>query len=200
MPNDIPVLTGSDTVFVSDCQADTFTPTFEDPTVTDDCGTPVIAVDYPVTDTVVADGCLRTQKRTWVYVDDCGEESLPFEQIAVWSVLSPITLTCPVDPNLESCTLPDSVTAAYNRWVAGFLAEGGCDITTNLYAVPPLVLSNIACGDTLSFTFIASDGCGQVDSCTSTFTVQPVDTLTIFCPADTVLAGCTRSRYNTCSL
>ncbi|MBK6281816.1 MAG: hypothetical protein IPF54_03360 [Draconibacterium sp.] len=83
MPNDTPVLTGVDTVFVTDCQTDAFTPTFEDPIVTDDCGTPVLKAGYPVTDPVVSNDCGRTQKRTWIYVDDCDTESLPFEQIAV---------------------------------------------------------------------------------------------------------------------
>ncbi|MEZ5104641.1 MAG: HYR domain-containing protein [Draconibacterium sp.] len=190
MPNDIPVLSGLDTVFVAECQVDGFVPVFEDPVATDDCDSAVVAPDYPVTDTIIADGCSRSQKRTWVYVDECGAESLPFEQVAVWSVLEPITLSCPVDPILEACTSEDTVTARYNKWVDGFTAEGGCDLITNLYAVPPLILSNIACGDTLHFTFIVSDECGQVDSCTSTFTVKPVDTLVVFCPVDTVLAGC----------
>lgn len=191
MPNDIPVLSGIDTVFVADCQAEGFAPTFIDPIATDDCDSPVIAPGYPVTDTIISNGCVRKQKRTWVYVDECGAESQPFEQIAIWSVLEPIILGCPTDPVLEACLDPDSITSAYNNWVAGFTATGGCDLTTNLYAVPPLILTNIACGDTLQFTFVVSDDCGQIDSCTSTFTVQPVDTLIVFCPADTVLAGCT---------
>ena len=202
MPNDAPVLNGADTIFVTDCQAEGFTPIFEDPTVTDDCDSAVIATDYPVTDTIISNGCLRSQKRTWVYVDECGAESLPFEQVAVWSVLEPITLSCPVDPNLEACTDEDTITARYNEWVAGFTADGGCDLITNLYAVPPLILTNIACGDTLEFTFIVSDGCGQVDSCSSTFTVKPVTNLNIYCPADTTLSACSdtaaiSAAYNT---
>jgi hypothetical protein len=190
MPNDIPVLSGSDSVYISECQVEGYSPLFEEPIASDDCGTPVIQTDYPVTDSVVASGCERRQKRTWVFVDDCGEESLPFEQTAIWSVLAPITLTCPVDPNLEACSDNDTVTARYNEWVAGFGATGGCTLTTNSYAVPPLILSNIACGDTLHFTFIASDACGQVDSCSTTFTVKPITTLNVFCPGDTVIASC----------
>jgi hypothetical protein len=201
MPNDTPVLTGSDSVFVNDCQTDAFTPTFEDPTVTDDCGTPVIKAGYPITDPVVLSDCGRSQKRTWIYVDDCGQESLPFEQTAVWSVLAPITLSCPVDPELEACTDPAVVTTKYNEWVAGFVASGGCDLSTNIYAVPPLILANIACGDILTFKFIVNDDCGQKDSCTSTFTVKPITTLNVYCPADTIIAGCTdtatiRVAYN----
>jgi hypothetical protein len=201
MPNNTPILSGADSVFVTDCQTDAFVPTFESPTVTDDCGTPVLKTGYPVTDPVESDGCGRTQKRTWIYVDDCGEESLPFTQVAVWSVFAPISISCPVDPMLEACTDTATVRARYNDWVAGFTATGGCTMTTNLYAVPPLILANIACGDTLSFKFMASDACGQKDSCTSTFTVKPITTLFAYCAADTVIASCTdtasiRVAYN----
>jgi len=190
MPNDVPVLSGSDTVYIADCQGDDYIPIFVEPTITDDCGTPVVASGYPDTTAVVANGCGRMQTITWVYVDDCGAESLPFEQTAKWSVLEPITITCPTDPNLEACTDEDTVIARYNEWVAGFGATGGCDLSTNIFAVPPLIPNNIACGDTLRFTFTATDGCGQDTSCTSTFTVQPVDTLLVYCPGDTVLANC----------
>ena len=190
MPNDKPVLTGADSVFAADCQTDAFTPTFEDPTVEDDCGTPVLKTGYPITDPIVTNDCGRSQKRTWIYVDDCDEESEPFEQVAVWSVFEPITVSCPVDPELEACTDPAIVTTKYNEWVAGFVATGGCDLTTNAYAVPPLILANIACGDTLHFTFEATDACGQTETCTSTFTVKPITTLNIYCATDTVLTGC----------
>lgn len=201
MPNNTPILSGADSVFVTDCQIESFIPTFEDPTVKDDCGTPVIKAGYPITDPVESDDCGRTQNRTWVYVDDCGEESDPFTQTAVWSVLAPITLECPVDPMLEACTDTAIVRTKYNEWVAGFTATGGCTMTTNLYAVPPLILANIACGDTLSFKFLVTDACGQKDSCTSTFTVKPITTLFAYCSADTVLASCTdtasiRAAYN----
>jgi hypothetical protein len=202
MPNDIPVLTGKDSIIVADCQNDAYTPLFEEPTVTDDCGTPVIKVGYPVTDPVTIDGCNRIQKRTWIYVDDCGQESLPFVQTVIWPILSPLTVSCPIDPNLPACTDPAVITAVYDNWKAGFATNGGCDISTNIIEVPPLILSNIACGDTLSFTFEATDACGQKESCTANFTVQPVTTLDVTCPTDPNLPACSDSTtianaYNT---
>ncbi|MGE0019769.1 MAG: HYR domain-containing protein [Draconibacterium sp.] len=189
IPNDIPVLTGTDTIFVPDCQAANYTPVFVEPTATDDCGTPVIHTAD--TSAVVINGCTRMRTITWVYIDECDSLSAPFEQTVVWSVLEPITISCPTDPMLEACLPADTITARYNAWVAGFTATGGCSLdTTSKFSIPPLVLSNIACGDTLSFTFTVSDACGQDTSCTSTFTVLPVDTLIVYCPADTTLTAC----------
>ncbi len=193
MPNDIPVLTGTDTIYVPDCQDVAFVPPFTDPVVTDDCGTPSLKTGYPITDPVMIDGCERIQKKTWIYVDECGEESLPFVQTAIWSVISPLSISCPADPNLAACTDHAVITAAYDIWKAGFVVNGGCETSTNINSVPPLILTNIACGDTLTFRFIATDACGQKDSCTSTFTVQPITTLDITCPADPLLVACSDS-------
>ncbi|GAB1451517.1 hypothetical protein MASR2M47_15730 [Draconibacterium sp.] len=202
IPNDKPVLTGIDTVKAVGCQDISFAPTFVAPTVTDDCGTPVIKAGYPVTDDVIINDCNRIQKRTWIYVDECGEESLPFVQTATWSILSPLTVSCPIDPKLPACTDPAMISAAYDIWKAGFTANGGCNVATNIIAVPPLILTNIACGDTLSFTFTATDFCGQTASCSATFTVQPVDPLTVNKPDDPMLPGCSddatiTAAYNT---
>jgi hypothetical protein len=193
MPNDAPVLTGTDTIEVPGCQDDFFTPIFTDPVVTDDCGTPILKTGYPVTDVISAYGCNRSQKRTWIYVDECGEESLPFEQTVVWYVASPLSISCPIDPNLAACTDTAVIRAAYDIWKAGFVVNGGCDVSTNIIAVPPLILTNIACGDTLRFEYKVTDACGQKDSCISTFTVQPITTLDITCPVDPLLAACSDS-------
>ncbi len=202
MPNDAPVLTGNDTIFIAGCQDAAFVPTFVDPTVTDDCDTPVLKAGYPVISAVDINGCDRSQTKTWIYVDDCGEESLPFVQTAIWYVSAPLSISCPIDPELPACTDPAVITSAYDIWKAGFVANGGCDVTTNIIAVPPLILGNIACGDTLTFKFIATDVCGQKDSCTSTFTVQPLTVLDVNCPADPLLPACTdnatiTTAYNT---
>ena len=191
MPNDVPVLTGIDTIDVPGCQDDTYVPVFTAPTVTDDCDTPVAIKDS--LGTIVVYGCERSQTRTWVYEDDCGAVSLPFVQIINWYVSSPLTVSGPIDPNLPACTDTALIRTAYDIWKAGFTVNGGCDVTTNINNIPPLVLINIACGDTLSFKFIAVDACGNKDSTTQTFTVQPLTTLEITCPADPNLPACSDS-------
>ncbi|WP_347839516.1 HYR domain-containing protein [uncultured Draconibacterium sp.] len=188
MPNDAPVLSGLDSVVLPGCHDDAYVPVFDVPVSVDDCGTAIAIFDS--IGTVTINDCERRQTRTWIYEDDCGEQSEPFTQTAIWYVAEPITITCPSDPMLEACTDEDTITSRYNDWIAGFSASGGCELTTNIFEIPPLVLSNIACGDTLSFTYRVTDGCGQDTSCTSTFTVQPIDTLIVYCPGDTVLANC----------
>ena len=190
MPNDAPVLTGEETIEVPGCQDLTYIPTFTDPTVTDDCGTPVLKTGYPIPDPVVINGCVRSQKKTWIYVDDCGEESLPFEQTVEWNILSPLIISCPIDPELPACSDATAITEAYDIWKSGFTTIGGCNVTTNILSIPPLVLTNIACGDTLTFIYTATDECGQEESCMATFTIKPLTTLDITCPADPNLPAC----------
>src|SRR5690606_29187947 len=161
------------------------------PTVTDDCHTPVAIKDSLGTVTVY--GCERSQTRTWVYEDNCGAVSLPFVQIINWYVSSPLTVSGPIDPNLPACTDTAMIRMAYDIWKEGFTVNGGCDVSTNINNIPPLVLTNIACGDTLTFEFIAVDACGNTGSVLQTFTVQPLTTLEITCPADPDLPACSDS-------
>ncbi len=189
LPNDIPVLTGETEILVGGCQEASYTPVFVDPTVTDDCGTPVNKTGYPQTGTITVNGCERTQTRTWVVVDECGDESDPFTQTIRWVETSPIAIICPLPDTLAACTDQATIEAAYNTWKAGFSYTGGCgNVTDNLAAVP--VLTDMSCGGEIGFTYTVTDSCGQDVSCTSNFVVLTASDLAVICPADPVLPAC----------
>ncbi len=104
---------------------------------------------------------------------------------------SPISVTCPADPNIPACTDETTIANAYNTWVNGFKATGGCQVTTNIADVPPL--GDITCGGQLSFTFRAANGpdrCAGQEECTATFTVGHTSTLTVNAPPSESVTGC----------
>ncbi len=104
---------------------------------------------------------------------------------------SPISVSCPADPNLAACTDETTIANAYNTWVNGFKASGGCQVTTNIANIPPL--GDIVCGGQLSFTFRAENGpdrCADHAECTATFTVGTPPTLTVNAPASESVTGC----------
>jgi hypothetical protein len=194
VPNDAPVVTGTATITVAGCQGSGYTPTFVAPTVTDDCTTtPTIKTGYPKDGTVAVNGCNRSQTRTWIYTDGCGIDSNTFTQTATWTVVSPLTVNKPADPNLPACSSSSAITTAYSTWKSGFaVGSGGCaTVTTNIATIP--VLGDLSCGGTVTFTYVATDGCGQVASTTQTFTVQSPTNLIVNCPTDPHLPACTGS-------
>ncbi|WP_346861882.1 HYR domain-containing protein [uncultured Draconibacterium sp.] len=193
VPNDPPVVSGDTLIEYAECQLAGFDPdtAFTGPAVFDDCDTFSIQTGYPTTTAIISNGCENSQIRTWVYVDDCGQESEAFSQRVVWTIIDPIQLTCPPSDTLGACTDPADVEAAYNIWAAGFLSPtGGCGtVTDNLNELP--VYTDLSCGGQISFTLMVSDDCGQVDSCTSHFVINAAEDLSITCPADTLLPACT---------
>ncbi|WP_431137681.1 hypothetical protein, partial [Psychroserpens mesophilus] len=70
-----------------------------------------------------------------------------------------LTVDCPTDVNLDSCTSEADILLAYNTWVAGFGVNNGDNPTSNIGDIP--ALPAYACGEgvDLSFTLLASDAC-----------------------------------------
>jgi hypothetical protein len=115
--NTPPTVTGQGTVTGTTCKVQ---PPFVDPTATDNCGTTTIKSGYPLLGTLTTNGCTSTQTKTWIYVDACGNESLPFVQTATWSsdntpptVTGQATVTgtqCNVQPSFIDPTPADNCT------------------------------------------------------------------------------------------
>ncbi|MCF6356171.1 MAG: HYR domain-containing protein, partial [Draconibacterium sp.] len=189
VPNDVPVATGITDTIVPNCQVVGYTPVFIPPTVTDDCGVTIIKPGFPQTDAVSTNDCENSQTRSWVYVDECGAETDTFRQTFTWTTINDIILTCPNDTSLVACISSAEIQAAYNIWKAGFSSTGGCGlVTTNINSFP--LLPDLTCGGELEFKYIVSDDCGQIDSCTSDFTVETSTDLVVTAPKDTTLSAC----------
>ncbi len=110
---------------------------------------------------------------------------------STFSVLAAPTLTvsCPDNVTLGTCSTQNLIDYAFQHWLNSFGYVGGCNVSvTDLsnYTAP-----NRCTGDTITITYIASDACGQADTCTATFSVEAAPILTVSCPGDVNLASCT---------
>ncbi|MGV6832097.1 MAG: T9SS type A sorting domain-containing protein, partial [bacterium] len=102
-----------------------------------------------------------------------------------------LEVTCPEDPNLDSCATADEILAAYNTWKAGFSNSGGINAMDNLADVPELPTYVCGAGVDLAFDYVVTDACGTA-SCSASFTVSPAPALELegSCPGDPELDGC----------
>nr|WP_319511266.1 HYR domain-containing protein [uncultured Draconibacterium sp.] len=135
--------------------------------------------------------------RAWNGEGKCVDSAVDSSSFTVMDP-PPLSITCPPDPNLPGCSGALAITAAYNNWVDGFTASGGCDLVTNIDSIPPL--GDLLCNGQLVFEFIARSGenvCSTVDTCVATFTIGNADTLAITCPGDTIVEGCSAAEVQT---
>ena len=122
---------------------------------------------------------------TFTVTDKCETTSCT----ATFSVdpVDPLTLTCPADRTIDDCTSQADIDAAFAAWKASVVYGGGCD--------PQLTVSNETApdectGGSVVVTFTVTDKC-ETTSCTATFSVDPVDPLTLTCPSDMTIDDCT---------
>jgi gliding motility-associated-like protein len=147
-----PTVTGTTTVTGSTCN---MKPAFVDPTATDNCGSTTLKAGYPIDGTVVVAGCTSSQTRTWIYVDPCGNESVPFIQTITWTtdtqkptVTGTATITgsaCNVKPAFVDPTATDNCGSSTIK--AGYPIDG----TANA----------MGCSSTQTRTWIYVDPCGN---------------------------------------
>ena len=131
---------------------------------------------------------------TYEVEDDCGEIETCTTTFTVDANLNgPLMVSCPNDENLPGCSSESDIEDAYNDWITGFSYSGGCGtITENSGAIPEL--PNYECGVAvnLSHTYEVEDECGEIETCTTTFTLDanPSGPLMVSCPSDENLPAC----------
>jgi hypothetical protein len=137
------------------------------PTVDYNCG----PVDTSYSDQV-SGSCPTVITRTWTFTDDVGNTSICDQIITVQDTTAPV-VTCPPDTTFN-CVMGDAGTAT---------ATDNCDSD-------PLVTSfdnvtNARCPYVVVRGWVATDSCGNADTCYQTITVQDVEAPVIACPPDT---------------
>jgi hypothetical protein len=152
----VPTVTGQTTVTGTQCNVQ---PAFIDPTATDNCtGAITLKAGYPITGAITPGAnCTSSQTRTWIYVDACGNESLPFVQTATWStdiivptVAGQTTVTgtqCNVQPAFIDPTATDNCTGAIT------LKAG--------YPITGAITPGANCTSSQTRTWIYVDACGN---------------------------------------
>jgi hypothetical protein len=172
-------VTGTALITATGCTA---APAFIDPTATDNCGTPTILTGYPQTSAPTTLNCVITQTRTWVFVDDCGNQSLPFVQTVTTNMPDFVlpadgasTVNCPADATAP--TPPTVVDACGN-------------VITPVAGPAP---SPATCEGDMVYTFTYTDCSGNSHVWTYTYTIDMPDFVlpadgasTVNCPADVV--------------
>jgi sarcosine oxidase delta subunit len=109
--------------------------------------------------------CSSVFTESWTVTDACGRTSTQSRNISVSAV--PLTIICPADEIQSGCQTEGQIGAAFNAWRNSFSPVGGCGTTaTDLSALTPPPT-----GGSLTVTYTASDICGQVQTCTKSFSV-----------------------------
>ncbi len=147
-------------------------PAFETPVVMDDCD-PTVTLTF-VTDSIPG-GCGQeyTLTRTWTASDDCGNTATCSSTINVQDNTPPI-ITCPVVVSPISCgELPSFGIATATDACAVAIDISFVDITTSGFCPQEYSVTR---------TWIATDGCGNSATCSSTIFIQDNTPPVITCP------------------
>jgi hypothetical protein len=181
--NTAPTIIGQATVTGTQCNVQ---PAFVAPTPADNCGIPTLKTGYPQDGGITAGAnCTSTQTRTWIYIDACGNESLPFVQTATWKTDNvPPTVTCPTVPPIcvvptnnytippltvsDNCSANGALTITYTITGATTRNGTGVDVSGNF---------NIG---TSTITWTVVDECGNTNTCSTQVIINPKPTPTIY--------------------
>jgi hypothetical protein len=159
------------------CNPETI-PDFVPPVVTDNCG--IMSLDSTVVNS--NDGCNYESVVTWVATDSCGNRSIECVQRITWTVdtIAPV-IECPEDLFL-GCN-PDSIPPM----VKPIVTDNCSDVTIN----GSQRTSTDGCTKIIERTWIATDACGNSDTCVQiiTYTVDTIAPVFVNCP-EPVDLGC----------
>jgi hypothetical protein len=153
-PNDteLPLVTGTATINSTTCNV---IPAFVDPVATDNCGTPTLLAGYPVESAVTNLNCDFTQTKTWIFVDACGNQSLPFVQTITWTQ----------DTEVPTVTGQATVVGTTCNVAPAFVdpvAVDNCGTPTVLTGYPQTTaVSTVNCTSSQTRTWIFVDACGN---------------------------------------
>ncbi|MEE9371803.1 MAG: SdrD B-like domain-containing protein [Saprospiraceae bacterium] len=128
--------------------------------------------------------CEKTQMFTVTVTDNCGNSASCIVTYK-WTV-SQLTMTCPSDRTLQSCSTQSEIDNAFAQWKNSLTFGGGCN--------PTLSVSNEsapdACdGGNVTVTFTVTDDC-DTKSCTATFSVTKATDVAVSCPSNMTVDGC----------
>ena len=166
------------------------TPVFAVATATDACGS---AFGCTFVDVTTNGACAGTYSvtRTWTATDDCGNSSTSSQTINVEDISAPVigalpapsTINCPATPVFAVATATDVCGSTFTLTSADVTTNGAC---AGSYSV--------------TRTWTATDGCGNVSTSSQTINVQDITApvigalpapSTINCPATPVFAVAT---------
>ncbi len=148
-------------------------------TAVDNCSAQVTITS---SDNIIPDpACAQayTILRTWTADDNCGNSNTCLQTIAVQDNTPP-SITCP--PNLTLQCDDDTSPGGLNGTAT---ASDNCDMGVVITSTD-VIVPNASCpqGYTIQRTWIATDGCGNSNTCLQIITLQDNQAPTITCPPD----------------
>ena len=147
-------------------------PSFGTPAVTDGCD---VLVDVTFSDVSIPGLCPQEYSvtRTWTATDDCGNSSNCSSTIIVQDNSAP-SISCPIVVSPIACgSIPDFGLAS---------ATDACDVSVTLTFSEISNQGTCAQEYSVTRTWLATDDCGNVASCSSTILVNGSTGLLITCP------------------
>lgn len=166
------------------CTDSTLPPATGTATATDNCN-PDPGISF--TDVTIAGACPQelTINRTWLAFDDCGNSSTCLQTIFVDDSVPPV-ITCPANITIDCTegTLPPNTGSA--------TATDNCTGTPTIEFSDDIVLGVCPLLETITRTWVASDGCGNSSTCIQIIVVTDDTAPVITCPANLTIE-CTAS-------
>ena len=166
----------------------TATPNFAVATASDNCaGTVALAFNDVTTNGACAGS--YTIVRTWIATDVCGNSSTTSQTINVQDVAAPVIAALPTTTTINCPTIPQFATATATDACSAFTLTFN-DVTTQG-----------SCAGTYSVTrtWTATDGCGNISTATQTINVQDVTAPVVTVSASNTTVEC-NGQGNTDSL
>ena len=124
-------------------------------------------------DNVTSSRCPITIERSWIAVDVCGNADTCVQTITIRDITDPV-ITCP-DDIVFDCTLGDAGVAT---------ATDNCDPDPDVSSSDTTISAR--CPIIIDRTWIATDSCGNADTCVQRITVRDITDPVITCPDDIV--------------
>jgi hypothetical protein len=174
MDNIAPMITCPPNLTLS-CNANTTPSSTGDAQATDNCAS---NISIRHTDAYIAQGCIQDLIRTWTATDACGNVDTCVQTIILIDTILP-NIVCP--PNLTlSCGANTSTTFTGEPTASDFCQS-------NLIVTYVDVNSGTPCDVTITRTWTANDGCGNVSTCVQTIKVEDKTPPTFICPPSNVI-------------
>ena len=160
----------------------------------DNCG--IDESTFTLLDEVFTGMCPAVYLRTYSIMDSCGNEATCQHTVFVDDTIPPVIVCLPDSVNIgDICEIMVDPYMSVDEFVAaGGMISDNCGIDSMSFTVLPSSGIDF-CGQMVTFMYIISDLCGNMDTCSQSFTVEDTVPPAFACPADTMIE-CSIGSYS----
>ena len=155
----------------------------------DNCG--LVISTFTLVSQTTSGSCPRTVTRTYSVRDSCNNTG-SCSQVFIVSDITVPALSCPWGTTVQCFgSLPAAYATLAQFSAAGGSASDNCGLVISTFTMVSQVSSG-SCPRTVTRTYSVADSCGNVSSCTQTFTVSDIVPPVINCAPD-ITVNCMRN-------